>query len=377
MKVLVVGRSYPSTHMGMIGTFEYDQALILARQGCDVRYFFCDTRSILRLYKVGYYSYSGAVPSSGVYLPIGRFPEPLFSMIKDRAFCSAFQKVLDDFKPDIVHIHYPALVLTRGIWSFIRERCDHIVLTEHYTRVQSGKLPESKIQELQLEYEQCDALISVSEELKNAIQKICPGKAVRVVPNVISGEIKNDIENAKENTNEFIYVGKLLVEPKQVDKLISAFGLVSQRHPNFKLNIVGDGNNKIRMKQLVKRLHLEDKVEFYGNVPRGRVGELLSQSEYFVTASRLETFCVPVVEAWYCGLPVIVPDSLPILNYTSADNAIVFKDSSVEDLAEKIGEAIEHTKQFDRSAISAKAEAIFGEESVGKQLISIYNRIKN
>ena len=243
----------------------------------------------------------------------------------------------------------------------------------HYSSVQTGNLPEYKIQELQLEYEQCDAIISVSDELKKAIQKICPQKIVYVVPNVISSEISKSIKNANVNANSFVYVGKLLIELKQVDKIIKAFGIISKKYSDFKLNIVGDGDDKRRIRQLVQILHLEEKVEFYGNVHRSRVGELLSQSEYFVTASCLETFCVPVVEAWYCGLPVIVPDSLPILNYTSENNAIIFKDSSIEDLAKKIEEAIRHVRKYDRQGISKRAEAIFGEDSVGKQLIDIYS----
>ena len=355
MKVLIVGRSYPLTHIGMLGTFEYDQGLVLKQLGCDVRYFFCDTRSIIRLHKIGSYSYRDSVPSSGVYLPIGRFPEPLFS---------------DDFKPDIVHIHYPAIVLTKGIWRYIREKCDHVVITEHYSKVMTGQLSDESLKELSKQYRQSDAVICVSEKLKNAVQRLCPDKRVDVIPNVISKEM-TPISKTKRDFTRFVYVGKI-DDVKQVDILVRAFSQVCTMDEHCRLVIVGNGHRQRSVKRLVRDLNIQDRVTFYGNVPRKRVGEILNGCDFFVTATRLETFCVPIIEAWYCGLPVIIPDSIPILNYANEGNSLIFKDSDVKDMARAMGEAMRRTDGFDPAVISKTAAGIFGGESVGRQLMAIY-----
>lgn len=373
MKILVVGRSYPSVETGMFGTFEYDQALVLHKAGQNVRFFFYDTRPIYRLQKAGYYTYKDEIISSGVYAPIGRIPDPLYTTIKNKLFKKYFDKVIREFQPDVVHIHYPSIILTAEMWNFIREHCKKVVLTEHFSKVMTGQLSEATMKELSRQYSQSDAVICVSGKLKEAVQRLCLGKSVDVVPNVISGEMMTS-EREKNDFITFAYVGKI-DKAKQVDVLIRAFSQAFSPDDKVRLNIVGSGRRKYFVKYLTRKLNIQDKVVFHGNVSRKRVGEILGESDYFVTATRLETFCVPIIEAWYCGLPVIIPDSIPILNYANDSNSLIFKDSDVEDLAKAMRASLSRVDGFDRETISIKAREIFGGESVSRQLVEIYQNI--
>lgn len=373
MKILVIGRSYPTVETAMFGSFEYDQALILHNTGHDVRYFFQDTRPIYRLHKIGFYSYKDEIISSGVYIPVGHLPRPIYNSIKLKTIKKYLAPLLAEFQPDIVHIHYPSILLTDELWAYLRSKCKKIVMTEHYTKVMTQQLPKWKLQELSKTYSQSDCVLCVSEALRASVKKMCDNPNVYLMPNAVSSEICAK-KGKDENKFAFVYVGRL-AEVKQVNILLDAFKIVCEKDSECQLYIVGDGPKMASLKRQATRKNISARVRFFGNVTREKVGQIVSMSNFFVTATRLETFCVPVIEAWYCGLPVIVPDSIPILAYMNTENAIVFHDSNVRELAFAMCKAIKTEEKFDSEQIADNARKKFGEENIGAMLTNVYENI--
>lgn len=373
MRILVVGRSYPSVETGMFGTFEYDQTLIIQKMGSEVLYFFHDTRPIYRSHRIGHYIYEDEIKSIGDYLPIGHFPKPVYNMIKFQVFKRQFEKVLNCFHPDIVHIHYPSIIVSIDMWKYMRKKCDSIVLTEHYSKLMNKDLSKKRLRELTQIYKESDCTICVSEPLARTINEMCPDAQLIIIPNAVSKEI--EYTEKKDNGNiSFIYVGNI-GGLKQVDLIIQAFCQICKLHFNCYLKIVGSGPDFKRIKKLSNKLGLESKIQFYGNVPREKVGELLGESDYFVTASKIETFCVPVVEAWYCGKPVIIPNNLPLIKYADENNSIVYKNSDLESLIHGMELAISTLGKHDEKAIIKKADILFGKDIIGQQLITLYKEL--
>ena len=85
--------------------------------------------------------------------------------------------------------------------------------------------------------------------------------------------------------------------------LVRAFSKAVQSCPNLELWLVGDGELRRDIEELVKQLGLEEKVKFFG--VRSDVPELLSQADIFVLSSDYEEFGLVVAEAMAAGLPVI------------------------------------------------------------------------
>jgi len=85
--------------------------------------------------------------------------------------------------------------------------------------------------------------------------------------------------------------------------LVRAFSKAVQSCPNLELWLVGDGELRRDIEELVKQLGLEEKVKFFG--VRSDVPELLSQADIFVLSSDYEGFGLVVAEAMAAGLPVI------------------------------------------------------------------------
>lgn len=97
-------------------------------------------------------------------------------------------------------------------------------------------------------------------------------------------------------------VGRLSYQ-KNVHSLIDAFSKVVPHHPNWKLKIVGDGEDKAELTRVAFELGVGEQVEFVGTVKN--VVSLYSTSHLFVLSSRWEGFPNALAEALSCGLPCI------------------------------------------------------------------------
>lgn len=126
--------------------------------------------------------------------------------------------------------------------------------------------------------------------------------------------ISNDHHNHLELTGyripdekdiNFINIGRLSPE-KDHEKLIAAFSHIAARHPNTKLFIVGDGDLKKSLLELVKKLKLEEKVIFTGQISNPYA--LLNKCDCFILSSNHEGQPMVLLEALTLGKPVIVTD---------------------------------------------------------------------
>jgi len=94
-----------------------------------------------------------------------------------------------------------------------------------------------------------------------------------------------------------------LAPQKGFDTLIDAFSRVSGGYPEWSLVIYGEGLERQRLENLVKRSGLGGRVRFPGSTRTPY--EIMHQSDIFVLSSRYEGFPNVLCEAMACGLPVI------------------------------------------------------------------------
>lgn len=102
-----------------------------------------------------------------------------------------------------------------------------------------------------------------------------------------------------------LYVGGFLSH-KDVPLLIAAFGELSGEIPHH-LVLVGSGPDHLlnRLKALVRRLGLSDRVTLLSNISDADLSSLYARCTFFVFPSRYEGFGLPVLEAMACGAPVL------------------------------------------------------------------------
>ena len=103
----------------------------------------------------------------------------------------------------------------------------------------------------------------------------------------------------------FVYAAEFSRRKNQAF-LIKAFANICKDYPRMKLLLAGEGALQEECKELVRRLHAEDQIQFLGYVTDIR--ELYSVCDVCVTSSKIEGLPFNVMEALACGLPVIASD---------------------------------------------------------------------
>lgn len=156
-----------------------------------------------------------------------------------------------------------------------------------------------------------DTITAESTNLKNIMEMYySPTKEILVsslgLVTPIFPKITRKELGASEEDIILISVGRL-VKRKGYEYAIQA--IAKLMYPNIKYLIIGDGPEMKRLKQLAMHLGVEDKVRFIGFVPDERKFQYLTVSDIYILPSLHEGFGICLLEAMYCGLPIISTDN--------------------------------------------------------------------
>jgi glycosyltransferase involved in cell wall biosynthesis len=129
------------------------------------------------------------------------------------------------------------------------------------------------------------------------------------------------------------------------------------------------------LKKLAENLNLTNSICFKGELTREQIKYELENSNLFILSSLYETFCVSIIEAFSCGLPVIStrcggPEEL--INDT---NGILVNINDRIGLAKEINKVVNGETKFDRSIIQKQALEKYSCKVLGQQLINKYTSI--
>ena len=108
-----------------------------------------------------------------------------------------------------------------------------------------------------------------------------------------------------ENFINIVTIGRLQ-RPKGQWHLIRTMRLLKECVPNIRLHIIGSGNLRADLEELVISLGLADNVVFWGFLEDPF--EIMRQCDVFVLSSLSEGFGNVLIEAMVCGLPVVSAD---------------------------------------------------------------------
>ncbi|WP_368652896.1 glycosyltransferase [Ornithinibacillus sp. 4-3] len=374
MYTLVIGRSYPEKDTGMMGIFEFEHAIALKKYGNETIYCFVDTRSVKRLRKKKeFYLNKEGLEIYGYYYPIGGLPNSLFNNLKTKKTLKLLNKIIAQHGlPQNIHIHYPLINLTDGIWEKIKTYNVPIIVTEHWSKVQNQTIEPYRKTFLKKIVKESDTIITVGKKLKASVIEITKtNKEVLVIPNILN-EAFEYIEAENKNKFKFIFIGSL-IPSKKVDLLITAFRNVFNT-TEIELHIVGNGKLFKKLSKKIKKDNLKN-VFMHGYLTREKTAFLLQNCDVFVSASEIETFGVPFIEALACGKPVIGISDSSIASYINEANGLLFENGNIKQLESALKKIYEQKDKYNSCLIAQNAKEIFGEENIIKQLKSIYSKL--
>jgi glycosyltransferase involved in cell wall biosynthesis len=163
-------------------------------------------------------------------------------------------------------------------------------------------------------YPWADCIVAVSQGVADDLTMVVgiPKKRVRVIYNpIVTPEL---IEKAKVPLKHpwfepgeppvILAVGRLSMQ-KDFATLIQAFAQVRQAHV-ARLLILGEGEERPALESLIRQLGLEQDVCLPGLVPNPY--PYMREASLFVLSSRWEGLPGVLIEALYCGVPLIATD---------------------------------------------------------------------
>lgn len=111
-----------------------------------------------------------------------------------------------------------------------------------------------------------------------------------------------------ENKINLLYTGRI-VPHKKVEDLIFIMYYLLKFNINYRLIIVGklsslfvDYKNYLDM--IISELRLSDSIEWHEDISEDALHEIRNKSQFYLTMSEHEGFCIPILESFAAGIPV-------------------------------------------------------------------------
>lgn len=210
-------------------------------------------------------------------------------------------------------------------------------------------------------------VVLTQEEKKNIWVK----RNVIVIPNPV---IIKDNKQSTYQEKTVVSVGRL-EKTKNFSSLIRTWSYVKTKHPDWKLEIWGNGSEMKYLRQQLEILQLQDVVHLMGYT--NDVISKLYSSSIFVLSSLSEAFGIVIVEAMSCGLPVVAYDCPygPRSLISEGDDGFLVPVGNEQMLADRINflienkgvcrnmgiAAFEKSKQYDMEVIIQKWMTLFSD----------------
>ncbi len=383
MKIAIFTDTFPPQVNG-VANVAFDSAKELADMGHQVRVFTLSNPK-KKLTGLGRNLKIETVPSLPAFVyPDLRLTIPLgFTLRK-----------LKKFAPDVIHTHTP---FAMGWESVIGAKIlrvplvgSHHTFFDHYLK--HVKLDFSYAKKLSWKYvikfyEECDLLLTPSESLKKAFVQNGFKKKIVALPNPIntdlfrpvssgSKKLKLKMEELGNEGQTLVHMGRISYE-KNVAILISVFAELKKKNKNLNFVIVGSGPEIPNLKKLCAKKKLENSVFFLGIKKGKQLVESLQIGDVFVTASKSETFCLSVLEAMACGLPVVAVGKKGVkeLVRDGENGFLSFSDDS-KVLTERINEILHNKTLSKKFALNSRKIALkYSRKKIVTRLKKIYEEV--
>lgn len=216
-----------------------------------------------------------------------------------------------------------------------------------------------------------DYFVPVSKELAEFYKEYL-GKKVFYIPNCLD-KIPNKL--SKLDSKNLVSVGRLSKE-KGFDDLLRLFKKISSKHPDWKLNIIGDGMERNNLLELANELKLGDKVIFHGYQNKEYINEILLDSSIYIMTSHTESFGLVLIEAMSFGIPALAYTSAQGANEIIDDglNGYLIKDRNEEEMLDKINSLIDDEKLRKKLGKEARSKS---KEYSGEVVLEKWSKLIN
>lgn len=214
-------------------------------------------------------------------------------------------------------------------------------------------------------YRFCDASVYQTPDAAKYFEKIVR-KPFEIIPNPIKEDLPKPYEGIRDK--RVVTVARLS-DAKNLPMLIRAFEKVAKEHPDYKLEIYGEGPERDNLNALIRECHLENSIRLMGFSTE--VHDKILAAACFVLPSNYEGISNAMLEALGIGLPAVCTDC-PIggarMMIRHMENGILIPvndQSALENAILNVIEDVDLQKRLSREAV--KINQLLSADSICKK----------
>lgn len=196
---------------------------------------------------------------------------------------------------------------------------------------------------------------------------------IMVIPNAISGIPAG---TALLENKRVIAVGRYTYQ-KGFERLVDAWHLLASRFPDWKLDIIGDGEERPLLEQRIRSYGLERQVTL--TRPTQEIGKVYQEASILASSSRYEGLPMVLLEAQAFGLPIVAFQCKcgPKDIVSDGMNGYLVPEGDTAGMAQRLEILMKDEALRKRMGLKAKESALrFNEEVIMKKWMNIFQTLK-
>jgi glycosyltransferase involved in cell wall biosynthesis len=173
---------------------------------------------------------------------------------------------------------------------------EHIVLSHYNDRKLERRL-------LGWAFHRARAVTMITPKMLSGFAAYWPEPNYCLIPNPVPSSTKQSDLGSGASSGYKILAAGTLEKRKNFTLLIQAFAKLASTHPNWSMEIWGQGPLQQELEALIRDLGLQERIILPGSTPQ--LLERMRQAHIFAMPSILESFGMVSLEAMSVGLPVV------------------------------------------------------------------------
>jgi glycosyltransferase involved in cell wall biosynthesis len=253
-----------------------------------------------------------------------------------KLFSNKLSEIVKQIKPDII------ICARIDFLSEINnvKGCHPVVFESHSSRKAysfdgSGYLHKIRVRLMQQTVKNVQKIVALSNGDANEWMKL--NKKTCVIPNIVHLNDTGSYTNCQNRS--VIFVSRFSLQ-KDISILLKVWEIIYKKHPDWQLEMFGDGELKDSYFPVIKEMNANVTV----HEQTAQIIEEYKRNSILLLTSLFEPFGLVLPEAMSCGLPVVAFDCPygPADIITDGVDGFLIKDRNIEAFADKVCQLIEN-----------------------------------
>lgn len=270
------------------------------------------------------------------------------------------------------------LILYTANYSSLFKRCHHVLVIHDLLFKRKNLFPYNLMRFQREVYfpisiKLADRIIAISKFTASDIVHYYPNSRgkISVVYNYFNFEKFPSMACGTQRHNNFISVCSMAFH-KNTITVLEAFEEYCLRKGTFDLLLVGALKKGTIQYERFEQMDIpiKNRVHIYDKISNSLLAELYQTSKAYISASLFEGLGMPIVEAMYFSLPVILSD-YPVFHEVSMDRGLYYNPLNKDELVDKMF-VVQSMKNIDFN-YSDDIRNVYSAENTSKRYIDILN----